>query len=90
LEEHEAECLRAGAEVQAALAEVGLDDVLSARAESLQRTLDDIRAALARLDAGSYGRCTGCGSAIPAARLALRPYAARCVPCAGGAPRSGR
>jgi DnaK suppressor protein len=90
LEKHEADCLRAWAEVRAALAGGGLDDVLTARAESLQRTLDDIRAALARVDAGTYGRCTCCGDAIPAARLELRPYAAMCVPCAGGAGRGGR
>jgi DnaK suppressor protein len=89
LEKHEADCLRACAEVQAALADGGLDDVLTARAESLHRTLDDIRAALARVDAGTYGRCTSCGDAIPAARLELRPYAAMCVPCAGGG-RGGR
>ena len=90
LEKQEADCLRARAEVQAALAESGLDDVLTARAESLQRTLDEILEARARLDAGTYGRCTSCGEAIPAARLELRPYAAMCVPCAGGARRSGR
>jgi DnaK suppressor protein len=90
LDKQEAECLRARAEVQAALAEGGLDDVLTARAESLQRTLDDIVEARARLEAGTYGRCTSCGDAIPAARLELRPYAATCVPCAGGARRGGR
>ena len=79
----EAECLQARAEVMAAIAEDGLDAVLMARGESLERTLEDIRAARARLDAGTYGRCAGCGGAIPAERLELRPFAATCVPCAG-------
>lgn len=38
--------------------------------------------ALARWDAGTYGRCLTCGSAIPLARLEIRPFADRCVPCA--------
>lgn len=79
----EAECLQARAEVMAAIAEHGLDAVYLARGESLERTLEDIRAALARVDAGTYGRCATCGGAIPAARLELRPFAATCVPCAG-------
>jgi DnaK suppressor protein len=83
LEGLEAECRRAQAEVMSAIAEDGLDPVLSARGEILQRTLEDIRAALARLDAGTYGRCVSCGGAIPAARLELRPFAGTCVPCAG-------
>ena len=36
-------------------------------------------AALARLDDGSYGACIDCGQQIPAARLEVRPEAARCV-----------
>jgi DnaK suppressor protein len=85
LEGHEVACLRSRAEVMAAIAEDGLDPVLAARGESLQHTLEDIRAALARLEAGTYGRCVTCGSPIPAARLELRPFAATCVPCAGAA-----
>jgi DnaK suppressor protein len=85
LERLEAECLRARAGVMAALAEEGPEPVLSARAESLQRTLDEIGAARGRLDAGIYGRCVACGGTIPAPRLELRPFAATCVPCAGAA-----
>lgn len=36
-------------------------------------------AALARLDAGSYGRCIDCGQPIADERLAFRPEAARCL-----------
>lgn len=48
--------------------------------------LGDIRDALARIDAGTYGRCEGCGEPIPAARLEAIPSARRCVTCppAGG------
>jgi DnaK suppressor protein len=36
-------------------------------------------AALQRLDDGAYGTCVDCGKTIPAARLEVRPEAARCV-----------
>jgi DnaK suppressor protein len=41
--------------------------------------LADVDAAVARLDAGAYGRCEVCGEPIPAGRLAIRPAARRCV-----------
>lgn len=40
-----------------------------------------VEAALARIDAGTYGDCTDCGSPITAARLHATPEAARCVHC---------
>jgi RNA polymerase-binding transcription factor DksA len=42
---------------------------------------EDVLAALARVDAGSYGRCVDCGSPVPDERLEARPATARCVPC---------
>ena len=45
--------------------------------------LAEVDAALARLAAGSYGRCERCGQPIPAGRLAARPTARRCAGCAG-------
>jgi DnaK suppressor protein len=43
--------------------------------------LQDIDAALQRVSAGTYGRCSACGTDIPAARLAAYPTAKRCLPC---------
>ena len=40
-----------------------------------------IDAALARIEAGSYGECTGCGTPIPAQRLQASPEASRCIAC---------
>lgn len=40
-----------------------------------------IDAALARMDAGEFGRCAICGTPIPAERLEIRPFATTCVPC---------
>jgi DnaK suppressor protein len=42
-----------------------------------------IREALARIEAGTYGTCVDCGTAISDARLSVRPEAARCVECQG-------
>ncbi|GAA3720703.1 TraR/DksA C4-type zinc finger protein [Streptomyces tremellae] len=45
--------------------------------------LAEVERALGRLERGEYGRCLGCGGAIPAERLAVRPAAETCVGCAG-------
>jgi DnaK suppressor protein len=41
----------------------------------------EVLAALARIDDGSYGRCTDCGGPVPEPRLEARPATSRCVPC---------
>ena len=41
----------------------------------------DAEAALARLDAGTYGVCVDCGDKIVEDRLSFRPEAARCLAC---------
>jgi DnaK suppressor protein len=38
--------------------------------------------AVARLDAGTYGRCAGCGGRIGDERLAAQPTTEACVACA--------
>lgn len=40
-----------------------------------------VEAALARLDAGTYGTCTACGRAITPERLEALPAAALCIDC---------
>jgi DnaK suppressor protein len=44
--------------------------------------LEQISAALNRVDAGTYGDCQECGKAIPAERLEVLPYTPHCVTCA--------
>lgn len=51
--------------------------------------LDEIQAALRRIDDGSYGVCTTCGQPIAEERLEALPYASQCVPCASGNRRRG-
>lgn len=43
--------------------------------------LREIDAALARMEAGSYGTCIDCGESIPPNRLAAHPTAECCIPC---------
>ncbi|MGY1688789.1 TraR/DksA family transcriptional regulator [Geodermatophilus sp. SYSU D01105] len=82
LEGQRAECVR---EREIALADTVQslpDEVAVTRAASLQRTIQDIDAALARITGGTYGRCVHCGAEIPGERLELRPFATTCVSCA--------
>ncbi|HSR44390.1 MAG TPA: TraR/DksA C4-type zinc finger protein [Acidimicrobiia bacterium] len=49
--------------------------------ESLKRQLDSVDAALAKLDAGTYGRCAKCDKEIGAARMEARPTSVLCMDC---------
>ena len=40
---------------------------------------EQVVAALARLDDGTFGNCVDCGQPIPEARIEVRPEAARCI-----------
>src|SRR3954452_1567794 len=52
---------------------------VGALVEDARHQLAEVDAALARLDAGSYGRCEVCGEPIAPARLEARPTARTCV-----------
>lgn len=63
---------------------------LAARREALRKQaggaapsveLQDIEEALARIDAGTWGRCLQCGGAIGRDRLRAVPDARHCVSC---------
>lgn len=43
--------------------------------------LRQVKAALSRIEAGTYGRCIDCGMIIPTARLQAAPHALRCIVC---------
>jgi RNA polymerase-binding protein DksA len=43
--------------------------------------VEAVDAALARLDAGTYGTCTSCGGPVGAERLEALPAAALCIDC---------
>jgi DnaK suppressor protein len=44
--------------------------------------LDQVEAAIYRIEDGGYGRCEECGEQISKSRLNAIPYAADCVRCA--------
>ena len=58
------------------------DEVLGGLDQASRGEATSIRAALARIDAGTYGRCATCHRDIPPARLAALPSATTCVVCA--------
>jgi DnaK suppressor protein len=64
-----------------ALPPTDLDAVAAAHRGCVERILQEVRTALARLDAGVYGTCAGCAREIPQARLELRPWAVTCATC---------
>ena len=45
------------------------------------RELNELKAALARIDAGTYGICATCGAEIDFGRLRAHPVATRCTAC---------
>jgi DnaK suppressor protein len=85
LEEHRADCVRQREEALAECAQSVPDPVAQRRSADLAVTISEIDAALARIDAGTYGSCVQCGAAIPEERLELRPFAGRCVTCTAAA-----
>jgi DnaK suppressor protein len=46
-----------------------------------QDHLEQVEAALARIEAGTYGLCLRCGAPIAAERLEALPWAAFCIGC---------
>jgi RNA polymerase-binding transcription factor len=49
--------------------------------ERNEQHLAQVDAALARVEAGTYGNCTNCGRPIAAERLEALPWAALCIDC---------
>ena len=49
--------------------------------DAVDRLLDEVERALARLDDGTYGRCEACGEPIADDRLAEHPIVSTCARC---------
>lgn len=58
------------------------DEVLEQLGNAGLIEIKQIKAALHRIEDGTYGYCVACGEPIPAKRLDTIPQAARCVQCA--------
>jgi DnaK suppressor protein len=54
------------------------------QATAARRALGDTEEALARLSAGSFGRCEQCAGAIPATELLAEPETRYCAECVAG------
>ena len=59
-----------------------VQDAPEATIVAVEEVLDQVDAALARLDDGTYGRCTRCGDPLDDGRLAGDPTALLCGGCA--------
>jgi hypothetical protein len=57
------------------------DPAMLARTRRLDITVDEIEAAVARLEAGTYGACIHCGRKIMLKRLTALPYLSGCNRC---------
>ena len=58
------------------------DEVLDELAEEERLQATAIRAALQRMEDGTYGRCVTCDEPIVPQRLEALPYATQCIACA--------
>lgn len=54
--------------------------------DAVELLLDQVEAALSRLDDGTYGQCVTCGSPVEDPRLAEVPTALTCTACDAPAP----
>ena len=85
------------ADKQSGLADVidqateGFEDELALGVLKIEAAqIEDIVAAIARIDEGSYGLCQDCGKPIPRTRLEVLPFALRCLSCKGTRERQAR
>lgn len=69
----------------------GFEDELALGVMKIEAAqIEDIVAAIARIDEGSYGLCEDCGKPIPRKRLEVLPFALRCLSCKGTRERQAR
>ena len=57
------------------------NEVLDKMGTSLLQEIRQIKEAIARIDSGTYGKCSGCGKQIHQERLSLMPFATTCTAC---------
>jgi len=57
-------------------------EVLEGLGNAALQEIAQIKAAIKRMELGTYGQCTLCGNDIGASRLNAMPYAANCIDCA--------
>jgi len=57
-------------------------EVVDALGNGARVELEKISLALRRMDAGEFGSCSSCGSAVGTKRIEAYPYASECIECA--------
>jgi DnaK suppressor protein len=62
--------------------ERGNDELVQVLDQEGRAELKLITKALARIEEGTFGRCTACGSQINSERLRALPYSDHCISCA--------
>lgn len=70
------------ADSEEAAVEAEADEPLLGQSALLEQEIAQVRAALSRLQGGSYGVCISCGADIRPARLEAIPEATHCILCA--------
>ena len=63
----------------------GLDAEIAV-SQNEELLLEQVEAAIGRIEAGTFGVCQQCERTIDAQRLQAVPYTAHCINCARGAP----
>lgn len=58
------------------------EEVLARLELATRRELEQVLAALDRIDEGVFGICVDCGAQISSARLRVMPHTIRCLACA--------
>ena len=58
------------------------DEVLEGIGNLAVDEIKKLKAALSKIDAGTYGICESCDKSIPHKRLEALPYATNCIDCA--------
>lgn len=59
----------------------GADEVSSPEIGRVEQLLDEVHAALGRLDDGTYGTCLSCGAPIEDEQLVRAPAGSTCLAC---------
>jgi len=76
--------LRAGhsADFEEYATEAEGDEVLEGLEGSAVAAIHQIKAALSRIEDGTYGECVTCGDAVGEKRMAALPHTPQCIDCA--------
>jgi hypothetical protein len=66
--------------------ELAMGDEAGSGTDSVRTEIEEIEAALGRIDEGRYGNCVSCGGPLGLQRLRAIPEARYCVGCSGHRP----